>query len=80
VIVFSEDEAHTLWGDTLGHVWCRENERTEVPIENVKERQTYYGVMNLYNQEFKISLMTKAMGKIRSTFLNICKQKTKEEG
>ena len=55
VIVFTEDECHALWGDTIGHVWCRENERTEVPIENAKERQTYYGVMNLYNQEFTIS-------------------------
>ena len=55
VIVFTEDECHALWGDTTGHIWCRENERTEVPIENAKERQTYYGVMNLYNQEFTIS-------------------------
>ena len=49
VIVFAEDEAHTLWGDPIGHVWCRENERTEVPMQNAKERQTYYGVLNLYN-------------------------------
>lgn len=52
VIVFAEDECHLVWGDTIGYVWGRQNERTEVPIANVKQRQTYYGVMNLYNQEF----------------------------
>ena len=39
VIVFAEDEAHALWGDTLGLVWCRKNERTEVPIKK-RERAT----------------------------------------
>ena len=52
VIVFAEDECHFVWGDTIGYVWGRQNERTEVPITNVKQRQSYYGVMNLYNQEF----------------------------
>jgi len=52
VIVFAEDECHFVWGDTIGYGWGRQNERTEVPITNVKQRQSYYGVMNLYNQEF----------------------------
>ena len=38
VIVFAEDECHLLAGDTIGHVWGRRNERTEVPIENSKQR------------------------------------------
>ena len=41
-----------MWGDTLGYGWGRRNERLEIPIKNIKQRQTYYGVMNLYNQEF----------------------------
>jgi transposase len=52
VVVFVEDECHLLWGDTTGYVWGRCNERTEVPIQNAKERQTYYGVLNLYNKDF----------------------------
>lgn len=52
LIVFVEDECHLVWGDTLGYVWGRRNERTEVPMQNAKERQTYYGVLNLYNHEF----------------------------
>jgi transposase len=33
-------------------VWGRRNERTEVPIENAKERQTYDGAFTLYNKDF----------------------------
>ena len=41
-----------LWGDTTGYVWGRRNEKTEVPIQNLKQRQTYYGALNLYNRDF----------------------------
>src|SRR5512144_1894808 len=49
VVVFVQDECHLLWGDTLGYGWGQRNQRTAIPIKNVKQRQTYYGVMNLYN-------------------------------
>jgi transposase len=55
VIVFTEDECHLLWGDTTGYVWGRRHQRTEVPIQNVKERQTYYGALNLYNHDFVLT-------------------------
>lgn len=51
-IVFAEDESHLLAGDTTGHGWWRRNETAEVPIKNIKERQTYYGVLDLYNKDF----------------------------
>lgn len=41
------DECHLLWGDACGYVWGRRNERTELPIENIRDRQTYYGALNL---------------------------------
>lgn len=50
--MFMEDECHLLWGDTLGYVWGKRNERIEVPIKNEKERQTYYGAIDLYSKEF----------------------------
>ena len=43
-----------LAGDATGYVWGQRNERTEIPIENSRDRQTYYGGLNLYNQEFFI--------------------------
>ncbi len=41
-----------LWGDTTGYVWGRRNEKTGVPIQNIKQRQTYYGALNLYHRDF----------------------------
>lgn len=46
VVVFV-DECHLLWGDTLGYVWGPRGERVEMPITNERERQTYYGAVNL---------------------------------
>jgi len=41
------DECHLLWGDACGYAWGPRNERVYVPIENIKDRQTYYGALNL---------------------------------
>ena len=62
VVVVVEDECHLLWGDTTGYVWGRRNERTEVSIQNAKERQTYYGVLNLYNKDFILTPFDKGDG------------------
>ncbi|MFO1431025.1 MAG: IS630 family transposase [Candidatus Competibacteraceae bacterium] len=70
VVVFVEDEGHLLWGDTLGYGWGRRNERTEIPMINVKQRQTYYGVMNLYNQEFMVTPAECGNGENTVAFLN----------
>ena len=58
-----------MWGDTLGYVWGRRNERLEIPIKNVKQRQTYYGVMNLYNQEFIVTPYERGNGESTVSFL-----------
>lgn len=41
------DECHLLWGDACGYAWGPRNERVYLPVENIKERQTYYGALNL---------------------------------
>jgi transposase len=69
VVVFAEDECHLVSGDTIGCVWGRRNERTEVPIENAKQRQTYYGVMNLYNQEFFLTPHERGNGENTVAFM-----------
>jgi putative transposase len=63
VIVFMEDECHLLSGDTSGYVWGRRNERIEVPVQNAKERQTYYGVIDGYHREFILQPATAGNGK-----------------
>jgi len=62
-IVFAQDECHLLWGDTTGYVWGKCNEKIEVPIKNIKERQTYYGVLDLYNKNFTLKPAEKIDGK-----------------
>jgi putative transposase len=69
LIVFAEDECHLVEGDSIGYVWGRRNERTEIPIENAKQRQTYYGVINLYNQEFIFAPYEQGNGKSTVSFI-----------
>lgn len=54
LVVFLEDECHLLWGDTLGYIWGRMNTKISVPIKNEKERQTYYGAINLATKTFHV--------------------------
>ncbi len=41
------DECHLVWGDACGYGWGRRNERSELLIANIRERQTYYDALNL---------------------------------
>lgn len=52
--VFFVDECHLLWGDVCGYVWGQTNIRIEVPIQNEKKRQTYFGGLNYQTKEFMI--------------------------
>lgn len=47
LIVYFQDECHLNWGDTCGYVWGKTTERVEIPIENEKKRQTYFGVVDV---------------------------------
>ncbi|HJW31402.1 MAG TPA: transposase [Saprospiraceae bacterium] len=68
-MVFVQDECHLLWGDTLGYGWGRRNERIAIPIKNIKQRQTCYGVMNLYNQEFLVTPYERGNGENTVAFI-----------
>ena len=52
LVVFFEDECHLLWGDICGYIWGSTKERIEVPVINERQRQTYFGALNYYTQEF----------------------------
>ena len=52
--MFFEDECHLLWGDICGYIWGQTKERIEVPVINEKQRQTYFGALNYYTQEFLV--------------------------
>ena len=59
LIVLFLDECHLLWGDICGYVWGKRQERIEVPVANERQKQTYYGALNLYTQKFLIKAYDK---------------------
>jgi len=75
--VFAEDESHLQWGDTVGYVWGTRNERIEVPIENERERQTYYGAVDLHSGEFLIRAYDRADSRNTVSFLKHLYKKCK---
>ena len=64
-----EDECHLLWGDTLGYVWGKTNERITIPITNERQRQTYYGAVNILNGDSYIYPAERGNGKYTIEFL-----------
>ncbi len=54
IIVFLQDECHLLWGDAVGYLWGARGKALELPIVNQKERQTYYGAVNLVSEKFHL--------------------------
>lgn len=50
--VFMLDECHLNWGNLVGYVWGKTNERIKIDIKNEKERQTYYGALDYRSKEF----------------------------
>lgn len=49
--VYALDEVHLLEGDLITHGWGNSQDRLNIPIANEKNRQTYYGALDLVNQE-----------------------------
>lgn len=52
LVVFFLDECHLLGDDLCGYVWGRTDIRIEIPVKNLKDKQTYYGGLNYQTQEF----------------------------
>jgi transposase len=54
MVVLFIDECHLLNGDICGYVWGKTSIRIEIPIENEKNRQTYFGALNYQTKKFTI--------------------------
>jgi putative transposase len=68
LIVFFVDECHLLGDDVCGYVWAaafggklppetclgKTDIRIEIPIENIKDRQTYFGALDYQTKKFII--------------------------
>ena len=69
MVVLLEDECHLLWGDCLGYVWGKRGEAIAVMMLNEKERQTYYGAVNLFSREFHLPPFAAGNGVNRVAYL-----------
>jgi len=59
LLVLFIDECHLLWGDICGYVWGKTDQRIEVPVVNERQKQTYFGALNLLSQKFVVKAYEK---------------------
>jgi transposase len=67
--VFFQDECHLLWGDICGYVWGKTKQRITVPITNEREKQTYYGAIDLQTHELLVQPYKKGESQFTIAFL-----------
>ncbi len=67
--VFFQDECHLLWGDICGYIWGRTDERITVPITNEKQKQTYYGAIDLQTNQMLVQPYQKGESQFTIAFL-----------
>lgn len=63
------DECFLLWGDLCGYAWGKRNERVEVPVGNLKARQTFYGGIDAQTGEMHVATYPKAESAATTDFL-----------
>lgn len=69
MVVLLEDECHLLWGDACGYVWGKCGAAIEVLMTNERERQSYYGAVNLLTKEFHLQACSGGNGENTVTYL-----------
>jgi transposase len=68
-VLYAIDEVHLLEGDLLSHLWGDSKERLHIPIINEKNRQTYYGALDLFQDELIVSESEKGDGDCTVDFI-----------
>ena len=69
VVVYAIDEVHLLEGDLIGQGWGDRKKRLRVPIENEKNRQTYYGALDLTKSDLIMEAYPAGNGESSVDFL-----------
>jgi hypothetical protein len=67
-------------GDIVGEAWGKSKERVEIPINNYKDRQTYYGALNLLEPDLILEKYSTGNGENTVKFVeNLHTQKSGEK-
>jgi transposase len=53
-IAYAIDEVHLLEGDLISHLWGDTKNRLKIPLANPKNRQTYYGALELFDSQLYV--------------------------
>lgn len=78
LIVYMLDECHLLWQDICGYLWNFSKNPIQIPLANPKERQTYYGALNLTSGEFILSPYPQGNGQWTVEFVQNLKARNPE--
>ena len=74
MIVLVEDECHLVWGDVCGMVWGKRNTAIAVPMTNARQRQTYYGVINLVTRAVHLQERPGGEGASTVAYIRWCQE------
>lgn len=71
---FFVDECYLLWGDACGYVWGSAAQRVQIPIRNQRERQTYYGALDILSGQLTLQPLLAGDGENCVLFLQTLQQ------
>ncbi len=74
-MVYVIDECHLMGEDIAGKAWNKSKERGEIPINNYKDRQTYYGALNLLEPDLILEKYPRVNGENTVKFLESLQSK-----
>ena len=69
VAVYAIDEVHLLEGDLISHVWGDSKKRLNISLNNEKNRQTYYGALDLLNPDLIVRPFPQGNGNFTVEFV-----------
>ncbi len=67
-----EDEGHLRWGNVCGQVGGKRNTPLAVPMTNERQRQTYYGAINLLTHTVHLQAKPRGEGSHTVAYLQWC--------
>lgn len=68
------DECHLVWCDICGYIWAKKNQRAVIPIINEKERQTYFGALDIKTKEFIVKPYLAGNGEFTVNFIKYLRE------
>lgn len=78
LIVYILDECHLNWQNICGYLWNFIQNPLKIPLANPKERQTYYGALDLMSGEFILSPYPQGNGQWTVEFVQSLKARNPE--